>query len=889
MNVEGESTDTMPLKHLVEIDKICALFEESWTPEKTIGITQHLDSVPEKFHKDLLHELLLTDFERRDKHECLKPQQFYMDSFPEFHREILYAWKTAIDRGICPPDLQIGRYHIRAEIAKGGMGKIYRAHDSELQREVAIKTLLPKAAKDPNRLSRFKTEMTSVAALAHPNIVTLYDVVNKNGAAFAIMELLEGQDLSQRLRDGKLQWKQALGIVLKIADGMVAAHDKGIIHRDIKPANIFLTKDGKTKILDFGIARLRDTADVKLDDTRKNTQTGTVIGTVDYMSPEQLRGERVDVRSDIFSLGAVLFEMITGRKTFGRESIVDTKAAIIMEEPEFKPEDKAPAALTDLIKRCLEKETDKRYQTAADFSRDAQLVLQESMPVKNTRPSKTVLAGLLLIAATLIAGFIWDWNRTDGQIRFSQKEIRSLAVLPFNGDVEEVYVKEGLGFSLTNSLSRIGELNVRPFSVVHSLQLDGTVPPMDEVADDLMVDALVSGFVNRCEDGKVCIHVELINAKQNRIVWGADYLQPIDEVLDVQKKIVADITNKLQKIVDKNTFVKGGKLTTNLQAYEQFIHGQIALNQRRPESVKLAQDYFKKAVEFDKEFDMAYVGLANCFIVQSERNSIPPQVGYQLARQYAQAAIDINEMSIDAQISMAMIEFEHDWNFEAAESRFRRALKITIDSGTTISHPTGHQWFAEFLSAIGRYDEAIFQIGRAQKLDPTSAIMPTVEGLIHLKAGKFELAIHQLNSVLESHPNFDRARGYLIDAYELTDQFDRALIQWTALANSEQEIIEPLKNAYMENGAEGYWRQRLELSDGLAQIRAVSPVFLANVYCKNGQDEKAINLIADAVSRKDGALAPNLYVHPFFDSVRSNKRFQAILSKFGFPTQEPDQ
>lgn len=236
-----------------------------------------------------------------------------------------------------------------------------------------------------------------------------------------------------------------------------------------------------------------------------------------------------------------------------------------------------------------------------------------------------------------------------------------------------------------------------------------------------------------------------------------------------------------------------------------------------------------------------------------------------------------------------MIEFEHDWNFEAAESRFRRALKITIDSGTTISHPTGHQWFAEFLSAIGRYDEAIFQIGRAQKLDPTSAIMPTVEGLIHLKAGKFELAIHQLNSVLESHPNFDRARGYLIDAYELTDQFDRALIQWTALANSEQEIIEPLKNAYMENGAEGYWRQRLELSDGLAQIRAVSPVFLANVYCKNGQDEKAINLIADAVSRKDGALAPNLYVHPFFDSVRSNKRFQAILSKFGFPTQEPDQ
>ena len=883
MTIDDHSTDSIPLKHLVVIDELCARFENDWSEKETPEIGEYLCEAPAAARCHLLHELLITDIEQRHKNDCLKPQTFYLEYFPTFEDEINLASQTAIDLGICLPDLQIGRYHLRAEIGTGGMGKIYRGHDSELKREVAIKTLLPKSARDPQWLNRFKNEMTSVASLAHPNIITLYDVVNKNGAAFAVMELLQGDDLSKRLQSGKIPWKEALEIMLNVSDGMGAAHKKGIVHRDIKPANIFLTDEGSAKILDFGIARLRDTEEVSFDQTRNDTRPGAVVGTVDYMSPEQLRGENVDARSDLFAIGVVLFEMVTGRKAFGRATLADTKAAILKEDPDLTGDDDIPAAVATLLMKCLEKHPSKRFQSAAEFSNEARKIQGTPQQANSKVLPKTRIGFLVALSVLILVTLFWNswFALVDNVATRNGSEIQSLAVLPFNGDIEEIYIKEGLTFSLTNSLSRIDGLNVRPFSVVHDFHDADKKPAFDQIGGKLMVDALVSGFVNHGEPGNVCIHVELINTTQNRVLWSTDYRQPIDEVLNAQKQIVSDVSKQLRMIADEKTLNEGGKSTTNLAAYEQYIHGQIALNQRHPESVKMALDYFQKAVALDKNFDMAYVGLSKCFIVQSERNVITPGAGYEMARQYAQSALDINELSVDAQISLAMISFEYDWDFVEAERRFREALNLS-NADNAINHPTGHQWFAEFLSATGRYEEALVEIRLARKQDPTSAIIRTIEGVIHLKAGKLNLAIDQLVKVLDDFPNFDRARGYLIDAFELTNQYDLALSQWAALANSEQQIVESLKEAYEENGETGYWSERIASKDNLCKIRTISPIFLAHAFCKIGEEEKAIDLIADAVEKKNGALAPNLFVHPFFDEFRSLDGFQTVIEEMHY-------
>ena len=305
------------------------------------------------------------------------------------------------------------------------------------------------------------------------------------------------------------------------------------------------------------------------------------------------------------------------------------------------------------------------------------------------------------------------------------------------------------------------------------------------------------------------------------------------------------------------------------------------MSQRQPDSVKMALESFQSAIELDPKFEMAYVGLANGLIVQAERNVVRPSIGFELARGYANTALELNESSVDAKIGLAMIEFEYDWDFEAAEKRFLNALpQASRDS--EVKHPTGHQWFAEFLSATNRYELALEQIQIAKQQEPMSDIVKTVEGLIHLKAGYCEQAISCLLNVLDNNPDFDRARGYLIDAFDLTGQTERALIQWTALAKSDQHIIDELKLAYKNDGDGGYWAQRLNLQEGLSNIRSVSPLFLSIVHTKNDNPEKAISLIEDAISRKDGAVAANLLVHPIFDNLRDVEKFKVCLEQVGF-------
>ena len=884
MDVAGQEKQLLKLIEAVAIDAICEDFERRWKPEISSSITQLLADVEENLRSELLHELLLTDLENREKSGCGKTCEFYIQMFPEFRNVVLRACEAALALGWGPRELEIGRYQIRDEIGQGGMGRVYRAFDLELKREVAIKTMHPRIAAHTNRINRFKNEITSVANLSHPNIVTLHDVVHRGDTTYAVMELLTGEDLSERLSVRNLGWAEALVIFDQVANGLGFAHQKGIIHRDIKPANIFLIPGSNAKILDFGVARLKESAQVALGAVCDDTGVGTIVGTADYMSPEQVRGEEVDARSDIFSLGSVLFEMVTGRKAFRQSTAADTRAAVLTQEISFTSSDAIPKQVEQLIQRCLRKAPNERYQTVDELRQASAAILQgRGEPRTPTRNFVSLrMLGALAATAVLVA-LVWLSIKTT-EATSAPLQVQSLAVLPFLGESEGGNQKENLTFSLTNSLAKLEGLAVRPFSLVYNSYQDNQPLQLRQIASDLEVDAVLTGIVNLDSNDKLSIHIELFDPARNRLLWGEDYVSKADDLLTVQDLIAADIGKHLGIDTGFEQTLNAKPLTKSLAAFEQFVHGQVALSERRPQSVRRALESFKRAIELDVNFEAAYVGLANCFIVQSERNVVAPVEGYEKARMYANKALDINSASIDAQIALAMIEFEYDWSFSAAEKRFRRALNLEESQDNNfkhVVHPTGHQWFAEFLSATGRYKEALIHIRIAQKQAPTSVIVQSIEGLIHLKAREFEKAVAQLIDVLDKFPNFERARGYLIDVFEVTQQIDRALIQWTALAKSHQAPVDMLKTGFRDRGSDGYWEQRFLQDKELNQIRAVSPLFRAHVLTKNDQQDQAIKLIEQLRDQKNGALAPNLLVHPFFEPLREVPEFGATIQAMG--------
>ena len=878
MYFDGNKEHSIGLQDAVQIDSICEEFEKAWTPASTNEILKMVGDVAPELQSNLIFELFLIDFEKRSRLDCRMDHRAYQAQFANYLAELQQSSALAIDHGYGPLESEIGRYLLREEIGKGGMGRVYRAFDSELKRDVAIKTLIPHVTRSEERRIRFQNEIMAVAKLSHANIVVLHDVVYRENSAYAVMELLQGEDLAARLKRGKLNLAESLKYFDDLTLGLACAHEKGIVHRDVKPGNLFVTSDGGVKILDFGIASLRDVDRGHVGPASKDTAEGTILGTADYMSPEQVRGSRVDARSDIFALGCVLYEMLSGRKIFAHESIADTRAAILTQEPKFHRTDDIPYGIQAIIQKCLEKNPADRYQSI-DELRTAIAGVEPSDSRRRILSSARIAIWMVAaIALSILLVRFWWQDKTADTSASGQHNIESLAVLPFLGNSEIALEQESITFSLTNSLAQFDGLTVRPFSLVYNVSQNKKAS-LKEFAEELRVDAVVTGFVN-LDGGQMLIHVELFDPIQDRLIWGGDYRSEVSDLLAVQSDIADEIGRQVG--IESALLSTDQTMTTNLPAFEQFVHGQVALSERRPRSVSRAIECFEQAVALDPEFEEAYIGLANCYIVQAERNVVEPRVGYELARKFVEKTLEINEDSIDARISRAMIKFEFDWDFAGAEQDFRSALNLDQRGLPVVEHPTGHQWYAEFLSATGQYELALRQIRIAQKQQPSSAIVESIEGLIHLKAGEFPLAIAKLTKVLDQHPDFDRARGYLIDVFEATDQIDKALVQWTALAKSDQTPIDGLKNGYMADGSAGYWKQRLHEEKSLSKIRVVSPLFRSLALNKNSMDQEAVQLITELIKEKNGALAPNLLVHPFFDPLRDKREFQDLIESMGF-------
>jgi TolB-like protein/Flp pilus assembly protein TadD len=610
---------------------------------------------------------------------------------------------------------RIGAYEIIAKIGEGGMGEVYRARDTRLDREVAIKVLPATLAADSAALDRFQREAKSVAALSHPNILALYDIGNDRGTAYIVTELLSGDTLRASLTQGPLPLLQTIDLASSIADGLAAAHDKGIVHRDLKPENIFVTADGRVKILDFGLAKAIGGDAVLRDDgatQAPNTQPGIVLGTIGYMSPEQVRGEDADHRADIFSLGTLVYEMLTGRRAFSGPSAADTMSAILKEEPGQWSPVGAPlsSAVQPVVARCLAKRPADRYQSAREVKRDLQAALR---------------------------------------VAPDREPALSIAVLPFadmSPAKDQEYFCEGMAEELINGLARIDGLRVAARS--SAFQFKGQASDVRRVGEALKVTAVLEGSV-RTAGKQLRITAQLNDATNGYQMWSRRYDRELTDVFEIQDAIAADIIDalRLQFGVAQPQAAPLKRYTDNLEAYHLYLQGRYFFFARTKGSLQRAMQYFERAIAMDANYALAYAGLADLHAVFALYGFTPPHQAFAKVEECATRALAIDGHLAEAHFSAMIKSWLYDRDWVAAERAVRRSLELNPNN------PVAYNWMGHLLTALGRTDEARRAIGRGQELDPLSAYVNGQAALVLVCQRLHEDALAECRKALDVEPN----------------------------------------------------------------------------------------------------------------------------------------
>jgi eukaryotic-like serine/threonine-protein kinase len=767
----------------------------------------------------------------------------------------------------------LGHYRITSLLGRGGMGEVYRARDLRLDREVAVKILPPRLANDPEALPRFEREAKAVAALSHPNILAIHDFGHEGGVHYAVMELLEGETLRARVSRGPLPWRQAARIAAAVADGLAAAHARGIIHRDLKPENVFLNADGQVKILDFGIARVRRQLGAPAGAGEavtllETTEPGRIIGTIGYMSPEQLRGEPTDAPSDIFSLGTVLFEMVAGERPFARESVTETMAAILRDEPPPLTGLRLDPEFERLVLRCLQKQPRERLQSAHDLALELRALASESQrlrlaPAPWPRPRRAAVAAAVALACALAALAYLLWP----------KQIDSLAVLPFtnaSADPNAEYLSDGISESLINGLSQLPSLKVIARS--SSFRYKGREADPQEVARALGVRAVVTGRIVQRGD-RLLISVELTDAREKRHVWGEQYLRPKDDLLAVQVEISREIADKLRlKLTRADQQQLAKRETAKPEAYELLLKGRHLRNKGGTEDRKKAVEHFQRALELDPRYALAYAELGASYRDLVFASVYPPQEYTPRARQAVQRALELDPHLAEAHRALASLRRD-EWDWAGAENSLKRALELNPNLAVA------HSGYASFLSLVGRHDEALAEARRARELDPLSLRADVNIGQRLFFARRYDEAVAALRKTLELDANYDPAHLYLGYAYTEKGMFAEAVAAFEQVIRLKGDT--PSVQVYLAYAhAKAGRRDRAEailrrLQEG---GKYVSPAELATVYAGMGDKERALGELEKAYAARDSQLQ-FLGVDPALDSLRAEPRFADLLRR----------
>ena len=818
------------------------------------------------------------------------------------------------------PGTSLGPYEIKSPLGKGGMGEVYLAHDSRLGRAVALKVLPSDLASDPQRMRRFSQEAKTTSALNHPNLLTIYEIGQHESLQFIATEYVDGDTLRTRLAAGPLPYGEVLRIGSQVAEALAAAHEAGIVHRDIKPENIMLRRrDNIVKVLDFGLAKHTDQSmQRRLTDsgasssTMIQTEANVIVGTGKYMSPEQARGLPVDTRTDVWSLGVVLYEMLAGYPPFTGETGSDLIVAILDREPARLPdrEPPIPPELQRIIRKALSKDREKRYHTIKDLAVDLeslrlelqlsaehqrltssaslsrQAVVETAQTTRSTvtntaaDPSATssrssikwVLAGVgALILAIAVAGYLYS-RRTNGPT------IDSIAVLPFVNvgvDPNTEYLSDGITESIIDSISQLPNLAVIARSSV--FRYKGREIDPQAVAKELGVRAVLTGRITQRGD-TLSISTELVDASNNHRIWGERYERQLSDILLVQSDIARDISENLRSKLtgeEQKRVVK--RYTENAEAYQAYLKGRYHWNKRTAADLNKSIEYYNQAISIDPSYALAYSGLAESYLVLPDYTNIPSQEAHPKSKAAALKALQLDDTLAEAHAALGGVKIDSEWDFVGAENELKRAIELNPN------YATGHHWYAQYLSVMGRHEEALKEIRRAQELDPLSLIINAVFGDTYIKARRYDDAIVQLGKTVEMDQNFIRSYRYLANAYIEKGMYAEAIgaTQTAATLSGEQpeqaaKKAAELKAAYAASGAKGYWEKQLEY----AKSAKGSPYTIASIYARLGNKEEALEWLDRAFRERDPYVV-YLKIDPQFDALRSDQRSLDLMRQIG--------
>jgi len=745
---------------------------------------------------------------------------------------------------------QLGHYEVIEAAGSGGMGEVYRGYDRRLDRAVAIKVLKGDLPAKEEARRRFDREARAIAALSHPNIVAIYDIGSTGNTDYLVIEFLEGETLRERISRGPVAWPKAIDAVASVFDGLAAAHNKGIVHRDVKPENIFITADGWVKILDFGVAYL--TAAGGTDSDRATTEAkatgeGHFVGTVRYMSPEQLRGLPADARTDIFSLGCVLHELLTGRSPFARDSTAETIASILSEEPpEIRDANPSvPPAVSQIARRCLEKNREERFQSARDVAFALRLAA--------SKPSETF--GALHATAE-----------------------KSIAVLPFvnmSSDPENEYFSDGISEEIISALTLVPGLSVA--SRTSTFALKGRLEDVRAIGQRLKVRCILEGSVRKVGD-RLRIIADLVNVEDGYHLWSGKFDRQLKDVFAIQDEITQTIVDRLRiEFFGDRAAARPKRYTSNVEAYNWYLRALYEKNRGTPDGYRKATEFYRHTVDLEPGDALAYAGIAECYSAMAAFGLMHTKQAWEETRNAAVRALTIDEQVAEAHSELGWMQLCHDWDLVSSERELQRAITLNPLCGTA------HHYYSHYLTVVGRRQDSLDETERYLALGPFDGSNNAHRGFHYIYSREYDEAIRALREAITVDPSYPWSHLYLGIALSYARAVDEAVGEFQSVvqATGSTMALSRLGHVSAMTGHADRAREILHQLEVARRDRYVPPYDIALVHLGLGEVDLALNELSRACDERNHWVV-YLDIEPVLDPIRHDSRFHKLVDRLGF-------